>query len=79
MISDKNNSVTLEEYQLTKNKNLFEEVIDKMMLESFTPEFSSKIMSMPLKDKRMSILSLLDKDRNLFLGIKGLINSGIGK
>ena len=79
MISDKNNSVTLEEYQLTKNKNLFEEVIDKMMLESFTSEFSSKIMSMPLKDKRMSILSLLDKDRNLFLGIKGLINSGIGK
>lgn len=79
MITDKNNSATLEEYQLTKNKNLFEEVIDKMMLESFTPEFSSKIMSMPLKDKRMSILSLLDKDRNLFLGIKGLINSGIGK
>ena len=79
MITDKNNSATLEEYQLTKNKNLFEEVIDKMMLESFTPEFSSKIMSMPLKDKRMSILSLLDKDRNLFLGIKGLINSGVGK
>jgi hypothetical protein len=78
-ISDKNNSVTLEEYQLTKNKNIFEEVIDKMMLESFTPEFSDKIMNMPLKDKRMSILSLLDKDRNLFLRIKGLINSGIGK
>jgi hypothetical protein len=78
-LSDKNNSVTLEEYQLTKNKNIFEEVIDKMMLESFTPEFSNKIMNMPLKDKRMSILSLLDKDRNLFLGIKGLINSGIGK
>jgi hypothetical protein len=78
-ISDKKNSVTLEEYQLTKNKNIFEEVIDKMMLESFTPEFSAKIMNMPLKDKRMSILSLLDKDRNLFLRIKGLINSGIGK
>lgn len=78
-LSDKNNSVTLEEYQLSKDKNIFEEVIDKMMLESFTPEFSAKIMNMPLKDKRMSILSLLDKDRNLFLRIKGLINSGIGK
>ena len=74
-LSDKNNSVTLEEYQLTKNKNIFEEVIDKMMLESFTPEFSDKIMNMPLKDKRMAILSLIDKDRNLFIKIKSFISS----
>ena len=84
LISEKNivgltYSMAFEEYKLTKNLNLFEEVIDRMMLESFTPEFSAKIMNMPLKDKRMSILSLLDKDRNLFLRIKGLINSGIGK
>ena len=79
MIDNKRDSATLEEYKSTKNLNLFEEVIDRMMLESFTPEFSDKIMNMPLKDKRMAILSLLDKDRNLFLRIKGLINSGIGK
>ena len=84
LISDKNitgltYSMAFEEYKLTKNLNLFEEVIDKMMLESFTPEFSNKIMNMPLKDKRMAILSLLDKDRNLFMKIKSLINDGIGK
>lgn len=72
-------SMAFEEFKLTKNINLFEEVIDRMMLESFDPEFSNKIMNMPLKDKRMAILSLLDKDRNLFMKIKSLINDGIGK
>lgn len=71
--------MAFEEYQITKNKNLFEEVIDRMMLDGFSPEFSSKIMNLPLKDKRMAILSLLDKDRDLFLKIKGLINNDIGK
>jgi site-specific DNA-methyltransferase (adenine-specific) len=84
LTSDKNTigltySMAFEEYQITKNKNLFEEVIDRMMLDGFSPEFSSKIMSLPLKDKRMAILSLLDKDRDLFLKIKGLINNDIGK
>lgn len=84
LTSDKNTigltySMAFEEYQLTKNQNLFEEVIDRMMLEGFAPEFSEKIMSLPLKDKRMAILSLLDKDRDLFLKIKALINTDIGK
>ena len=73
---------TPKHYQLfekTGNKNLFEEVIDMMMLETFSEEFKQKVMSMPLKEKRMAILSLLDKDRNLFLRIKSLINGGIGK
>jgi hypothetical protein len=84
LTSDKNTigltySMAFEEYQITKNNNLFEEVIDRMMLDGFSPEFSSKIMSLPLKDKRMAILSLLDRDRDLFLKIKGLINNDIGK
>jgi len=84
LTSDKNTigltySMAFEEYQITKNQNLFEEVIDRMMLEGFAPEFSEKIMSLPLKDKRMAILSLLDKDRDLFLKIKALINTEIGK
>jgi len=73
---------TPKHYQLfekTGNKNLFEEVIDMMMLETFSEEFKKKVMNMPLKEKRMAILSLLDKDRNLFLRIKSLINGGIGK
>lgn len=72
-------SMAFEEYQITKDQNLFEEVIDRMMLEGFAPEFADKIMSLPLKDKRMAILSLLDKDRDLFLKIKALINNDIGK
>lgn len=73
---------TPKHYQLfekTGNKNLFEEVIDMMMLENFSEEFKQRVMNMPLKEKRMAILSLLDKDRNLFLRIKSLINGGIGK
>ncbi len=66
-------------FEKTGNKNLFEEVIDMMMLESFSEEFKQRVMNMPLKEKRMAILSLLDKDRNLFLRIKSLINGGIGK
>lgn len=62
------------EYQKTGNKNLFEEVIDMMMLDGFALEFQEKIMFMPTKEKRMAILSLLDKDRKLFTKIKSLIN-----
>ena len=72
-------SMAFEQFKITKNNNLFEEIIDRMMLDGFAPEFAEKIMSMPLKDKRMAILSLLDRDRNLFLKIKALINTKIGK
>ena len=54
------------EYQQTKNKNLFEEVVDQMMLDGINPALHEKIKNLPLEDKRMAILAFLDKDRNLF-------------
>ena len=64
-----------EEYKRTGNKNLFEEVIDKMMLTELNPELQNKIKDLPLKDKRLNILAFLDKDRNLFMKIKSFISS----
>lgn len=64
-----------DEYERTKNKNLFEEVIDQMMLEGLNPILQEKIKSLPLKDKRTNILAFLDKDRNLFMKIKSFISN----
>ena len=60
---------------LIENMNHFEEIIDRMMMEGFDPKFQEKIMSLPTRDKRLAILSLLDKDRNLFMKIKSYISS----
>lgn len=62
-----------EQYEKTKNKNIFEEVIDKVMLDGLDPVLQEKIKDLPLKDKRMNILAFLDKDRNLFMKIKSFI------
>lgn len=63
------------EYLKNGDKNLFEEVIDQMMLDGLNPILQEKIKSLPLKDKRMNILAFLDKDRNLFMKIKSFISS----
>lgn len=60
---------------MTANKNLYEELIDQMMINSFPEEFKERISYMSIKDKRMAILSLLDKDRNLFMKIKSIIGN----
>lgn len=65
------------EFKETGNKNIFEDVIDKMILEEvagMNETFRNAISSLPKRDKRMAILSILDKDRNLFKSIKSLIN-----
>ena len=65
------------EYQKTGNKNLFEEIIDRMILDEvagMNESFRNAISSMSADKKRMAILSLLDKDRNLFTQIKALIS-----
>lgn len=62
------------EYQQTKNKNLFEEIVDQMMLDGINPALHEKIKNLPLEDKRMAILAFLDQDRNLFMKIKSLIS-----
>jgi site-specific DNA-methyltransferase (adenine-specific) len=69
-------SAAYEIYKKNKNNNLFEEVIDLMMMDNFPEEYKKTILSLPLEKKRMAILSILDKDRNLFTKIKALINGG---
>lgn len=63
------------EFYKTGNQNLFEEIIEKMMISDLPEDFKLKINSLPLYKKRLAILSLLDKDRNLFMKIKSFISS----
>ena len=67
-------TIHYEEFKKTNNKNLFEEIIDQMMMDGLDPVLQEKIKSLPLKDKRLNILAFLDKDRNLFMKIKSFIN-----
>ncbi len=59
-----------EEYKETKNKNLFEEVIDQLMIDELSKDIQEKIKNLPISDKRTAILAFLDKDRNLFMNIR---------
>jgi hypothetical protein len=63
------------EYKKTGNDNLWEEIIEQMMLSTLNPILQEKIKNLPLRDKRMNILAFLDKDRNLFMKIKSFISS----
>lgn len=64
-----------EEYNKTNNKNLFEDIIEQMMLDGIDPTLQDRIKKLPPKDKRINILAFLDKDRNLFMRIKSFISS----
>lgn len=71
-----------DEYKKTGNSNIFEEVIDSMVLDGIAgmnDSFRSAISNLPIEDKRMAILSLLDKDLNLFKKIKALTNKSIDR
>jgi hypothetical protein len=66
-----------EEFKRTGNKNIFEEIIDRMILDGVSgmnESFRNAISNLPTREKRMTILSLLDKDLNLFKRIKSLIS-----
>lgn len=66
-----------ETYNLQEDKSIFEDIIDSMVLDGvagMNESFKSAISSLPLREKRMAILSLLDKDLNLFKRIKSLIS-----
>ena len=63
------------EYKETGNDNIWEEIIEQMMLSNINPILQEKIKNLPLRDKRMSILAFLDKDRDLFMKIKSFISS----
>ena len=69
-------------YQETMDKNLFEEIVDQMIIDQvpgMNDSFREKISLLDRTKKRMAILSLLDKDRNLFLKIKALFDNNINR
>jgi hypothetical protein len=71
-----------EEFKKTGNKNLFEEIIDSMILDGvagMNETFKNAISSLPNSEKRMTILSLIEKDLNLFKKIKALTNKDIDR
>lgn len=64
------------EFKKTGNQNIFEEIIDRMILDGIdgmNDSFKNAISKLPTKQKRMTILSLLDKDLNLFKKIKSIM------
>ena len=66
----------------TGDKNYFEEIIDAMILDGISgmnDTFRNAIRGLSRDKKRMTILSLLDKDLNLFKRIKALTDKNIGK
>ncbi len=69
-------TINYEDFKRTGNQNLFEEIVDSMVLEGISgmnDSFKRAISNLPKSEKRMTILSLLDKDLNLFKDIKSLI------
>jgi hypothetical protein len=82
---EKTGTYSLEDYNefmKTGNKNIFETIVDSMILDGvagMNDSFKSAISSLPIKEKRMAILSLLDKDLNLFKRIKALTDNSIGR
>jgi len=64
-------------------KNYYEEIIDTMILDEVSSEdkkIKELISKLPLKQKRLAILSILDKDRGMFLKIKNIIeNTNVSK
>ena len=64
------------------DSNYFEELVDKMVLDEIpgiNQEFINVINGLPRSQKRMAILSILDKDLNLFRRIKALTDQNINK
>jgi hypothetical protein len=64
-------------YEKNGDKNYFEEIVDKMILEGISgmnDSFREAIKALPKDKKRMTILSLLDKDLNLFTKIKSFVS-----
>jgi hypothetical protein len=71
-----------EHYNQNNDKNYFEEIIDMMILDGISgmnDTFRNAIRNLDSDKKRMTILSLLDKDLNLFKRIKALTDKNINK
>lgn len=88
-INEVANSVFITEYRKNKNKKVYQEIIEKMMLEEENCDASFKPFFKELKElietksnpcqKRYNILLLLDKDRKLLRKAKIYANADIPK
>lgn len=59
-------------------KNQFEELIDALMIEEVSgldQEIRETLEGLPIEKKRLAILSILDKDRDMFMKIKKMVDS----
>jgi site-specific DNA-methyltransferase (adenine-specific) len=82
MIGSTYSTAHYDHYKENGDINYFEEVVDAMILdgiEGMNESFRNAIMSLDRDKKRMTILSLLDKDLNLFKRIKALTDKNINK
>lgn len=56
------------EFEETKRQNIFEEVIDQMMVDNYLPEeFKDKIKELPLESKRRAIFTFIDENSHFVL------------
>ena len=77
----------IENFNKTGNQNVFEEVIDLMMVDElsekhgFDDKFKSELKNLPTEQKRMVILGMLEKasSRPLFMKIRGLTDKNINR
>ena len=78
---EQDNLTYYEEYK-SGNHNIFEDIVDRMVLDEvcgMNSSYKKAISSLSNSEKRMAILSLLDKDRKMFLRIKALTDRSINK
>lgn len=71
-----------ENFKKHNDNNYFEEIIDAMVLDGvagMNEQFKQLISNLPKSEKRMAILSILDKDLNLFRKIKALTDKDIDR
>ena len=77
----------IENFNKTGNQNIFEEVIDLMMVDELGEkhgidnEFKNKLKNLPTEQKRIIILGMLEKtsSRPLFMKIKALTDKNINR
>ena len=77
----------IENFNKTGNQNIFEEVIDLMMVDELSEkhgindEIKDKLKNLPTEQKRMVILGMLEEANNipLFMNIKALTNKNINR
>lgn len=72
-------------YKEIKDLNYFEEIVDMLILDEYAKKaglsesYKNAISNLSREKKRMAILILLDKDRNLYKNIKALMDKEINR